>query len=390
MNILFATDGIYPFVLGGMQKHAAYIIRNLANTEHQIDVIIPHSGVSDAQDAETQFWGDDVPSNIRFHIIPFPALPRFPGHYVVASYLYSRRITNYFTHKISTIDILFGKGYTLWHWLTTRKSTETPAIVQLHGLEMFQPAYSFKEKTDKLLMRIPAIPVIRNADFVFSYGGGVKEILLDLGKSENNIFEQYGAVDDFWLEPEPQAKENGLIRRFLFVARNEYRKGYHLLKEALQDLIIDNETFEIDIVGALPDAEKIKDPRIRYHDNLSAAPLKNIKEQAEVLLVPSLSEGFPTIIIESMARGLAVAATNVGAVPKVIDESTGWLMDPGLSKTLKDTMKEIIRCPKAVLADKQQAAYHKILRDFQWNATIKRLISHLELAINDYRKRTTR
>ncbi|MEK0420492.1 MAG: hypothetical protein RLZZ161_343, partial [Bacteroidota bacterium] len=267
MNIVFATDGIYPFVLGGMQKHAAYIIRNLAGTEHKLDVIIPDNGVKDAEEASARFWGNERPDNICFHVIPYPKLPRFPGHYVIASYLYSRRITNYFSHKISTADILFGKGYTMWHWLARQSRPQIPVIVQLHGLEMFQPAFAFREMLDKMLMRIPAVPIIRLTDYIFSYGGGVKEILLKQGRPEETIFEQYGAVDDFWLYPEPSKKDNGFIRKFLFVARNEYRKGYHLLYETLQELVTDNETFEIDIVGELSDNLKIEDFRIRYHGN---------------------------------------------------------------------------------------------------------------------------
>jgi glycosyltransferase involved in cell wall biosynthesis len=390
LKIVFATDGIYPFVLGGMQKHAAYIIRNLAGTEHKLDVIIPDNGVKDAEEASARFWGNERPDNIRFHVIPYPKLPRFPGHYVIASYLYSRRITNYFSHKISTADILFGKGYTMWHWLARQRRPQIPVIVQLHGLEMFQPAFAFREMLDKMLMRIPAVPIIRLTDYIFSYGGGVREILLKQGRSEETIFEQYGAVDDFWLYPEPTKKDNGLIRKFLFVARNEYRKGYHLLYETLQELVTDNETFEIDIVGELSDNLKIEDFRIRYHGNLSAESLKELKEKCEVLLLPSLSEGFPTIIIESMARGLCVAATGVGAVPKVIDEHTGWLLKTGDSQSLKDRMKAIIRTNSGVLRQKQMAAYEKVLDDFQWESTVNQLVSHLETAAHDYRERIAR
>ena len=377
-------------MLGGMQKHAAYIIRHLAGTEHKVDVLIPNHGVSNAEEAESRFWGNVRPDNIRFHVIPYPKTPRFPGHYVVASYLYSRRITNYFSHKISTTDILFGKGYTLWHWLARQKRPQIPVIVQLHGLEMFQPAFAIKEMLHKMLMRIPAVPIIRLTDYIFSYGGEVKEILRKQGKSDDCIFEQYGAVDDFWLYPEPFPKENGMIRKFLFVARNEYRKGYHLLHETLQELVTDNETFEIDIVGELPKQLELQDPRIRYHGNLSAEALKSLKDRCEVLLLPSLSEGFPTIIIESMARGICIAASEVGAVTKVIDKDTGWLLQPGSSKSLKDTMKAIIRTPEPDLHRKQMACYQKVLHNFRWESTVNQLVSHLQSAAHDYRERITR
>lgn len=197
-------------------------------------------------------------------------------------------------------------------------------------------------------------------------------------------------MDDFWLFPELVKKENGLVRKFLFVARNEYLKGYHLLYETLQELVTDNESSEIEIVGALPDNLKIADFRIRYHGNLTAEILKELKGQCDVLLLPSLSEGFPTIIIESMARGLCVAATDVGAVPKVVDKNTGWLLKLGDSQLLKDKMKAIIRTPEGVLRQKQLAAYEKVLNEFQWEYAVNQLVSHLKTAAHDYRERIAR
>jgi DNA primase large subunit len=65
-------------------------------------------------------------------------------------------------------------------------------------------------------------------------------------------------------------------------------------------------------------------------------------------------------------------------------------MEPGLSKSLKDTMKLIIRTSEGELEMKQKSSYQKILDDFQWNSTVKQLVSHLETAANDYRERIAR
>lgn len=387
MKILFVTDGIYPFVLGGMQKHAAYLIKNMAGTAHEMDVIITGKGIRDSAAAAREFWQGPVPDNIRFHFVPFPELPRFPGHYLLASYLYSRRLTKYFSHKISTPDIIYGKGYTLWYYLKHRTWPEVPVISQLHGLEMYQEAYSVAEKSAKLMMRFPAGKIIRGSDFMFSYGGKVKTILENMGVQGNHIFEQYGAVDDFWLYPAPAPKANGAVRKFLFVARYEFRKGYHLLKEALQQLIADNESFELDVVGNIPEELQVKNQRIRYHNNRTAEEIRDIKEKSEVLLVPSLSEGFPTIIIEAMARGLCVAASDVGAVSHAVNQTNGWLLQPGSAADLYQKMKEIIRSSPNQLELKENAARQLMLDEFQWKYSVKLLVSHLETALHDHRAR---
>ncbi|MEK0421321.1 MAG: hypothetical protein RLZZ161_1172, partial [Bacteroidota bacterium] len=80
----------------------------------------------------------------------------------------------------------------------------------------------------------------------------------------------------------------------------------------------------------------------------------------------------------------------VGAVPKVIDEHTGWLLKTGDSQSLKDRMKAIIRTNSGVLRQKQMAAYEKVLDDFRWESTVNQLVSHLETAAHDYRERIAR
>lgn len=387
MRILFVTDGIHPFVVGGMQKHASYAIRALAKSQHSVDVIITGNNIQSSGDAEKIFWGDDVPDHVKFHFVKFPRLPRFPGHYLLASYLYARRLTKYFTHKISTPDIIYAKGFVTWHYLRNRVWPQTPVISQLHGLEMYQPAFSFGEKMNKWLMRIPAAFIIKNSDYHLAYGGKIKEILLRQGVKEHSIYEQFGAVNDFWLNPEPAAKANDSIRQFLFVARNEYRKGYHILKKALTQLIQEKAEFNIDIVGDLAPADRLNHPNIHYLGSKDAEQLKLIKETAEVLLVPSLSEGFPTIIIEAMARGLCVAASDVGAVSYVVNESNGWLIQAGSVPSLTKTMRKAIEMSKADLERLQSNARSKVASEFNWDSAGKQLILQLELAENDYRQR---
>jgi glycosyltransferase involved in cell wall biosynthesis len=52
-------------------------------------------------------------------------------------------------------------------------------------------------------------------------------------------------------------------------------------------------------------------------------------EKADLLVVPSHTEGLPNALLEGMAAGLAVVATRVGAIPEVLDDGeAGVLVDP--------------------------------------------------------------
>jgi glycosyltransferase involved in cell wall biosynthesis len=62
----------------------------------------------------------------------------------------------------------------------------------------------------------------------------------------------------------------------------------------------------------------------------------------DVFLLTSLYEGLPIVLPEAMASGLPVVATAVGGVPKVVVEGeTGFLVESGDEKALRDRVRQL-------------------------------------------------
>jgi glycosyltransferase involved in cell wall biosynthesis len=67
----------------------------------------------------------------------------------------------------------------------------------------------------------------------------------------------------------------------------------------------------------------------------------------DAVVLTSASEGTPVTIIEALAAGRAVVATNVGGVPDVVsDGETGFLVGPGDTDAFADRLEILARDPK--------------------------------------------
>ncbi|MCE3260604.1 MAG: glycosyltransferase family 4 protein, partial [Bacteroidetes bacterium] len=314
MRILILTDGIFPFEIGGMQKHAHYMAKYFL--KKGVDLTIYHCLVdkdipADIDQQLRQSLDFKEGQFLSSKCFKFPRLAGLPGHYIRESYLYSKLLYDELIRE-KPFDFIYIKGFSGWYTLEHKNGLPKMGI-QLHGLEMFQPSSSLSDYFGKMLLRGPAKKNLALADYIFSYGGKIKDLLVRLGCQPEKIKEQYGGIDEKFLISEEQIKMPTGKRKFLFIGRNERRKGYQELKSALKELA-PRDNFMMTFVGHIEEENKIISDNIRYLGTVRDQDVYyKIIDEHDVLIVPSISEGLPTVILEAMARGLTVIATDVGA-----------------------------------------------------------------------------
>lgn len=369
MKILLLTDGIFPFVMGGMQKHSYYLAKYLE--KEGVDVTLAHCVYAPNQLPTTNevYQKTDLTiSQINgFH---FPTSSAFPGHYLYNSWRYSQLLWDYYKTTIQQYDLVYAQGFTAWSW--NQNIIKAPIVVNLHGLEMFQTPYSNRDKIEKLLLKIPAKSILRNAKFAQSLGGQLSAIMQPFNKG---VFNCGIGIDDAWFNHNLQDKEVNTPTKFVFVGRYEFRKGLDVLAEVIQSF--SNElNFTIDFIGPIPETLQIKNPKIKYWGSeKEESKIQAILDTADVLLLPSRAEGMPTVILEAMARGLAVIATDVGAVSELVSHENGCLIQAGQVNDLKMAMMSYINGSSVTLMSQIRASQTKV-KSYLWSQMIHQYIHH--------------
>ena len=67
---------------------------------------------------------------------------------------------------------------------------------------------------------------------------------------------------------------------------------------------------------------------------------------ADVMVLPSFTEGLPNVVLEASAAGVPVVATAVGGTPEVLaDGESGYLVQPGCSEEIATRVSELLRDP---------------------------------------------
>lgn len=62
-----------------------------------------------------------------------------------------------------------------------------------------------------------------------------------------------------------------------------------------------------------------------------------------LFVLPSYTEGFPNVILEAMALGKAIVATEVGAIPEMLNNNCGLLIQPKDVKSLANSLLKLIK-----------------------------------------------
>ncbi|MFN7910354.1 MAG: glycosyltransferase family 4 protein [Bacteroidota bacterium] len=379
MKIALITDGIWPYVMGGMQKHSYYLCKYLAQNKVNVDLI--HFNRSKLDITDLSVFSEEEKKYIHSIIVDFPGAGWFPGHYLKASYIHSKIIFETIKDQIHTYDFIYTKGFTGWYLMEQKAAKKINCAkigVKFHGYEMFQKAPNYKILLQqRFLLRKPVVRLSKMADVVFSYGGKITDIIKEIGVDEQKIVVLPSGVEQDLLAPGIKATQKPI--RFLYLGRYERRKGIEEINAAILKLGEGFSNFaNFNFIGNIPQNKRLNLQHIHYHGEVrDKSILKDLIKQNDVLLCPSYSEGMPNVILEAMANGLTVIATDVGATNVLVNNQNGFLLQVGNSQQLIQTIKEICSLKPIDIDIKKTKSLELIKKDFVWQHLSEKLLKEI-------------
>jgi glycosyltransferase involved in cell wall biosynthesis len=155
--------------------------------------------------------------------------------------------------------------------------------------------------------------------------------------------------------------------KLLFVGGLSQRKGIANMFSAVQNL---KNKVELTVIGHKPkDNSPVLNEALSKHVWIESLPhheiLKKMREH-DVLLFPSLFEGFGLVITEAMSQGTPVITTERTAGPELIEHGrNGWITEAGSTQALQETIENILYSPQLIEQTGREAIKTAALRPWE-------------------------
>ena len=202
---------------------------------------------------------------------------------------------------------------------------------------------------------------LRKSDRVVTVCEAFVPQLQRCGVERGRIAILHNSIDPAWGPSRQEIEELHTSLRFapgvvriLAIGRLSKEKGHDTLIKALAEVRRQRPTlaFELLLVGGGPLLASLKELAkaegierlVRFIGQVGN--VKPFFAVADMMVLPSLSEGSPNVVLEAMAARLPLIATRAGGVPEIVrDRETALLAPPGNSRALAGALIELMESP---------------------------------------------
>ena len=271
-------------------------------------------------------------SGVRAEYLEYPALPLisrpFNGRMAASALL--PRIRSFAPDLIFSY-FLYPDGYAA---LKIAKALGIPAVVMGVGSDVHNIGDRFSVMHTRT--------VLRQADFLIAISGDLRNRMIAMGAPPEKTRAVLSGCDSSVFHPMDRAEArrklaiDPAVEAVVYIGRMDLRKGLRELVEAGASLHSTRPKLRVYLVGEGADGPQIESAIEAHHavSYIHALPGCSFDDvavwmaAADLVTLPSYMEGCPNVVLEALASGRPVVATNVGGIPEILSDECGRLVAP--------------------------------------------------------------
>ena len=381
MRVMFCQPSSAKSAISGPERQTVQVARALQQRGHE--VLIAVILVNEAEEvSETTLAVHAREHQVRVVPLYLPEryyLPKMVRRFAEVVQEYSPDVVCTQGYKAGIVAAVYGK---------------VPTIALLPGWTARDWKVRFYEWLDKQTLRKHSVVAIVSP--------AQKAEVLRYGVRPDRIFYLPTCMDIEALQPAysreqiPSIISQSLRKQVLgYVGRLSVEKGVSYLIDAMAELRAKQADVHLLVVGE-------GDQRAHLQERVDSlglpqavtflgerADARQIIGALDVLVLPSLTEGLPNVVLEAFAYKTPVVATAVGGVPElVIDGETGWLVPLRNPHALAQAILDALSNPEEARR-RAENAYRHLLEHFTVEKQVDKWEQALQAAVENWRGRKT-
>lgn len=357
MRIGFLADSFLP-TIGGAETVLHNLATRLTRNGDDVLVLAPHIRQQNNQ--------LDVPYAVRRFSRPSSK------HFGVSQVMLPL-VWHHWQHRFDVLHC--NSAYPAAYLGSNLKSwTNLPVVVRPHGDDILPNQRICRHPRLGALVK----RALCHADAVVAQGQYMRRVILDFGVPDERIHVIHNGVDcDMFA-----AGDAFPHRRPYFLAMGSLfrRKGFDLLIEAFAH--VRNSDVDLLIAGDGPELNRLKElaqshhisERVRFLGPVTGQEKVNLLKSAMFLVAPSRCEPFSNVILEGLASGLPVIASNIDGNPEMVIHGRNGMLFPCDSiealtaaiEQLLDSPAELSRLRNGVLGSVQRFDWKNIAQEYSF------------------------
>lgn len=357
LKILRIATDLYPDVLGGGALHAHEMSKMQSEMGHEVVVLTSDHGDSHLPRRETK-QGYEIR---RYNEVARPfgnsITPRMLGD--LRNLMKSSDIIHAHSHLYLSTNLISLLQYV----------SEVPLAVTNHGL------YSQSAPTwfQNIFLNSVGKFTFNQADCVFCYTDTDKQRVRELGVDSKISVVNNGIDCNTFSKNGQESEEN----RILFVGRLNKNKGPQRLIKAFENICTNFPEYTLKIIGEGPLEDELLqqiqdanlESKVEMEGRVPNEKLPSIYAQSSVFVLPSLNEGLPRTVLESLACETPVIATSLSQLEQVM-EGVGYTIPPKSVAKLEEALTKLLSS-EDLREEYGKKGRTKVLKNYSWKNTVE-------------------